>query len=78
MGELDDGGETWVVRKDLTVAERPVTAAARAGAGGAYNGTLQDDQNHPAESEGGVGRNALTAAEKGEEAAHTTSLRGEG
>ena len=41
VGELDDGGEAWVVREDFSVAERPVVAATCAGAGGADYGSLR-------------------------------------
>ena len=43
MGELDDGIQAGRTRQHLAVAERPVLAAAGAGAGGAHEGAPQDD-----------------------------------
>ena len=45
VGELDEGGDPGMVLHEGAIAERPVVAAAGAGAGGADRGTPDDDGN---------------------------------
>jgi hypothetical protein len=45
VGELDEGGKGGVMLDDGSVAERPMVAASRAGAGGADSGSPDDDSD---------------------------------
>ena len=65
--ELDERGRGLRARNDLAVAERPVAAAARAGAGGAHDRAPEDDEDvvaedHPGETGQTIHRRIIASA----------------
>src|SRR5271163_3603507 len=54
MGEFDQGRNLWRGGDDFAIAERPMIAAASAGAGGAHDRTPENDGDVPAHNEPGV------------------------